>query len=99
MGLAHRAGHFPTELSGGEQQRVAIARALVLEPSLLIADEPTGNLDSATGNQILDLLLALHRSGLTIALVSHDPDVAARAERTLSLADGRLVHDGIPART
>ena len=95
VSMSHRADHFPNELSGGEQQRVAIARALVLEPALLIADEPTGNLDAATGDQILDLFTGLNREGLTIVLVTHDPRVAERAHRVVSLADGRLVADNI----
>jgi len=93
VGMSHRADHFPNELSGGEQQRVAIARALVLEPALLIADEPTGNLDAANGDQILDLFTELNRDGLTVLLVTHDPRVAARAHRVVSLADGRVVSD------
>jgi putative ABC transport system ATP-binding protein len=93
VGMSHRADHFPNELSGGEQQRVAIARALVRKPALLIADEPTGNLDAATGTQILDLFSELNREGLTIILVTHDPRVAERAERTVSLGDGRIVSD------
>ena len=93
VGMAHRAEHFPNELSGGEQQRVAIARALVLEPRLLIADEPTGNLDAANGDQILDLFSSLNGEGLTVLLVTHDPRVAARARRIVSLADGRVVAD------
>jgi len=93
VGMSHRADHFPNELSGGEQQRVAIARALVLEPALLIADEPTGNLDATNGDQILDLFTDLNREGLTVLLVTHDPRVAARAHRVVSLADGRLVSD------
>ena len=93
VGMSHRADHFPNELSGGEQQRVAIARALVLEPALLIADEPTGNLDAANGDQILDLFTDLNREGLTVLLVTHDPRVAARAHRVVSLADGRVVSD------
>src|SRR5690349_11412279 len=95
VGLAHRADHFPNQLSGGEQQRVAIARALSLAPSLLIADEPTGNLDAGTGGQILDLLDRLHRGGLTVVLVTHDPAVARRAQRVITLADGRLVSDSM----
>lgn len=91
VGIQHRARHFPNELSGGEQQRAAIARALVLAPELLIADEPTGNLDSVNGAQILGLLSELHRDGLTIVMVTHDPSVAARAQRVISLADGRIV--------
>jgi putative ABC transport system ATP-binding protein len=91
VGVAHRADHFPEEMSGGEQQRVAIARALVMEPSLLIADEPTGNLDTDTGGQIMALLEDLHRGGLTIVLVTHDPAIAARAERIVTLRDGRVV--------
>ena len=93
VGLADRAGHYPTQLSGGEQQRVAIARALILSPSIVIADEPTGNLDAASGGQILDQLLELHRVGLTVILVTHDPAIAARAQRQISLADGRVVRD------
>jgi len=93
VGMGHRADHFPNELSGGEQQRVAIARALVLEPALLIADEPTGNLDAANGDQILDLVTGLNRDGLTVLIVTHDPRVAARAHRVVSLADGRVVSD------
>lgn len=92
VGLAHRADHRPHQLSGGEQQRVAIARALVTEPAILVADEPTGNLDSATSNQILDLFARLHEDlGITLVVVTHDPDVAARAQQILHLVDGRLV--------
>lgn len=98
VGIAHLADHFPNQLSGGEQQRAAIARALVLSPALLIADEPTGNLDLVTGGQILDLLEGLHRTGLTIVLVTHDPAVAGRAQRVVTLADGRLVNDSAPPR-
>ena len=90
MGLARRLHHFPPELSGGEQQRVAIARALVMQPQLLLADEPTGNLDSATGDDILSLFAALHADGLTIVLVTHDAAVAGRAQRTITLQDGRI---------
>jgi len=93
VAMGPRADHYPNELSGGEQQRVAIARALVRKPALLIADEPTGNLDAATGDQILDLFAELNREGLTILLVTHDPRVAERADRIVSLADGRIVSD------
>ena len=90
VGLRDRSDHFPTEMSGGEQQRVAIARALIMHPALLLADEPTGNLDSATGDQILDLFAELHAEGLTIVLITHDPRVASRAQRVITLRDGRL---------
>jgi putative ABC transport system ATP-binding protein len=93
VGLADRAHHFATELSGGEQQRVAIARALMNDPPLLLADEPTGNLDSAAGAAIMQLLTALHRDGRTIILVTHDEHVASYASRELIVRDGALVSD------
>jgi putative ABC transport system ATP-binding protein len=93
VGLAERAHHFATELSGGEQQRVAVARALMNDPPLLLADEPTGNLDSAAGESIMALLADLHHDGRTIVLVTHDEHVASYAARELTLRDGRLVSD------
>ncbi len=92
VGLAERTGHLPHQLSGGEQQRVAIARALVTEPPILVADEPTGNLDSTMSDQILDLFAELHTElGITLVVVTHDSTVAARAQRTLHIVDGRIV--------
>ncbi len=94
VGLAERGHHYPAQLSGGEQQRVALARAFAAEPPLLLADEPTGNLDSATGTHILDLLEDLcRRGGATLVLVTHDPAVADRADRRIHLRDGRVVRD------
>jgi len=94
VGLGERAEHYPVQLSGGEQQRVAVARAVCRRPRLLLADEPTGNLDSATGKQIIELLVMLHRHlGSTLVLVTHDPALAAHAERIVTLRDGRLSSD------
>jgi ABC-type lipoprotein export system ATPase subunit len=92
MGLAERFKHKPYQLSGGERQRVAIGRALMNEPKLLLADEPTGNLDSATGNGILDVLENLNRAGQTIVMVTHDERIAKRAGRTVTLVDGKIEH-------
>ena len=90
VGLEDRANHFPAQLSGGQQQRVAIARALVTNPSILIADEPTGNLDLATGNSIINFLHELHAEGRTVVLVTHDPGLAKQAQRTIVLEDGKI---------
>jgi putative ABC transport system ATP-binding protein len=93
VGLGHRAGHTPSQLSGGQQQRVAIARALVTNPPLILADEPTGNLDSATSIEIMRLLSELQNSGITIAFVTHEPDIAGYAARKLHLKDGAVISD------
>ena len=93
VGLGQRMGHKPTELSGGQQQRCAIARALVTRPNLILADEPTGNLDSRTGQEIMAMLDELHAAGNTIVLITHDSDVAARADRLIRIVDGRVHED------
>ena len=93
VGMGHRAKHLPSQLSGGQQQRVAVARAIVGRPKVMLADEPTGNLDSKNGEAVMDLLRELHRSGSTIVMVTHDPRFARHAERTVNLFDGRIVED------
>jgi putative ABC transport system ATP-binding protein len=97
VGLGHRMNHRAHEMSGGQRQRVAVARALVAEPSLLLADEPTGNLDSATQKEIMGLFSELHRAGHTIVIVTHEPSLAAQCPRVIHLSDGRVVSDGAPA--
>jgi putative ABC transport system ATP-binding protein len=97
VGMAHRMKHYPSQLSGGQQQRVAVARALVGKPSILLADEPTGNLDSRNGEQVMDLLSELHREGATICMVTHDPRYARYADRTIHLFDGRIVEETVEA--
>jgi putative ABC transport system ATP-binding protein len=93
VGMAHRAKHLPSQLSGGQQQRVAVARAVGGKPLILLADEPTGNLDSRNGEAVMDLLRDLHREGATVCMVTHDPRFARHAERTIHLFDGRVVEE------
>jgi putative ABC transport system ATP-binding protein len=93
VGMAHRMKHYPSQLSGGQQQRVAVARALAGAPAILLADEPTGNLDSRNGEAVMDLLRELHREGATICMVTHDPRYARYADRTIHLFDGRIVDE------
>jgi len=93
VGMAHRAKHLPSQLSGGQQQRVAVARAVAGEPLILLADEPTGNLDSRSGEAVMDLLKELHKAGATICMVTHDPRYARHAERSIHLFDGRVVEE------
>ncbi len=100
VGMSHRAKHYPAQLSGGQQQRVAAARAVVGRPAILLADEPTGNLDSNSGRAVMEMLAELHREGTTICMVTHDPRYAGYAQRTIHLFDGRIVDDddAIPKR-
>ncbi|MBV6432699.1 MAG: putative ABC transporter ATP-binding protein YknY [Bryobacteraceae bacterium] len=95
VGMSHRVKHYPSQLSGGQQQRVAVARALAGEPSILLADEPTGNLDSANGEAVMELLRELHRAGATICMVTHDPRYARHADRSVHLFDGRIVEENV----
>ncbi len=97
VGMAHRTKHFPSQLSGGQQQRVAVARAVVGDPSIVLADEPTGNLDSTNGEAVMDLMRELHAGGATICIVTHDPRYAEYAERNISLFDGRIVEEKVEA--
>jgi putative ABC transport system ATP-binding protein len=97
VGMAHRAKHLPSQLSGGQQQRVAVARALVGDPLILLADEPTGNLDSKNGDAVMSLLQELHRGGSTICMVTHDQRFARHADRTVHLFDGRIVEENVEA--
>lgn len=98
VGMAHRMKHYPSQLSGGQQQRVAVARALGGSPSILLADEPTGNLDSRNGEAVMDLMRELHREGATICMVTHDPRYARYADRTIHLFDGRIVDEKAAAQ-
>ena len=91
--MVHRAKHYPVQLSGGQQQRVAVARAVVGDPAILLADEPTGNLDSTNGEAVMELLRALHRAGATVCMVTHDPRYAKHADRSIHLFDGRVVDE------
>ena len=93
VGMSHRTKHYPSQLSGGQQQRVAVARAIVGKPSIMLADEPTGNLDSKNGEAVMELLRDLHREGATICMVTHDPRYASHAQRTFHLFDGRIVQE------
>ncbi len=93
VGMSHRAKHYPAQLSGGQQQRVAVARAVVGDPAILLADEPTGNLDSTNGEAVMELLRELHRGGATVCMVTHDPRYAQHADRTVQLFDGRVVEE------
>jgi len=93
VGMSHRAKHYPVQLSGGQQQRVAVARAVVGDPAILLADEPTGNLDSTNGEAVMELLRALHRAGATVCMVTHDPRYAKHADRSIHLFDGRVVDE------
>jgi putative ABC transport system ATP-binding protein len=93
VGMSHRVKHYPSQLSGGQQQRVAVARALAGDPSILLADEPTGNLDSTNGEAVMELLRDLHRGGATICMVTHDPRYARYADRNIHLFDGRIVEE------
>src|SRR2546425_11885052 len=95
VGMTQRAKHYPAQLSGGQQQRVAVARALVGEPLILLADEPTGNLDSKNGDAVMDLLRELHRGGATICMVTHDARFARHADRSVHLFDGRVVEETV----
>ena len=99
VGMSHRMKHYPAQLSGGQQQRVAVARAVAGDPAILLADEPTGNLDSANGEQVMDLLRELHRGGATICMVTHDPRYARHADREIHLFDGRVVEEQAAAGT
>ena len=97
VGMTHRIKHYPSQLSGGQQQRVAVARALAGNPSVLLADEPTGNLDSVNGEAVMDLLKGLHKNGATICMVTHDPRYAAFADRTIHMFDGKIVEETLQA--
>ena len=97
VGMSHRVKHFPAQLSGGQQQRVAVARAVAGDPAILLADEPTGNLDSVNGEAVMDLLRELHRNGATICMVTHDPRYEAHADRSIHLFDGRVIDENAAA--